>query len=126
MIAPTWCFFRGSSNRNNLSTTGIKKAKVFPLPVTALTSSAQHMNLERERERSQLTSTTTSLCAMNSGIAEAWTGVMRFKPMLDTASMIHSAKGGLSVSQARDEEFEEAPASRLSMDEVIAKLIVGF
>ena len=41
------------------------------------------------------TSTTTSLCPMKSGIVEAWTGVMRLNPMLDTASRIHSANGGV-------------------------------
>ena len=58
---------------------------------------------------------------MNSGIVEAWTGVMRFKPILVTASMIHSARGGVSVSQVREEECTEPPASRLGMDEVIAQ-----
>lgn len=80
MIAPTWCFFMGSSSRKSFSTTGIKNDRVFPLPVTA--------------------STTTSLCAMNRGIAEAWTGVMRVKPIDETASSTHSDRGGLTPSQA--------------------------
>lgn len=49
------------------------------------------------------TSTTTSLWAMNSGIVEACTGVMRLKPMLDTASKIHSAREGVKPSHARDD-----------------------
>ena len=80
MIAPTWCFFIGSSRRNNFSTTGIKNDNVFPLPVTA--------------------STTTSLCAMNRGIADACTGVIREKPMEETASRTHSDSGGVTPSQA--------------------------
>lgn len=58
---------------------------------------------------------------MNSGIVEAWTGVMRFMPILVNASMIHSARGGLSVSQAREEECIETPASRVGIDEAIAR-----
>ena len=50
------------------------------------------------------TSTTTSLWVMKRGMVEAWTGVMRLKPMLSTASMIHSARDGVKPSQARDEE----------------------
>lgn len=82
MIAPTLCFLMGVSNRSNFSTMGIKKAMVFPLPVTA--------------------STTTSLWPMNSGIVDAWTGVMRLKPMDATASMIHSASGGVRASHERE------------------------
>lgn len=63
---------------------------------------------------------------MNSGIVEAWTGVMRFKPILVNASIIHSARGGLSVSQAREGECVESPPSGLGVDEGIAKMIVGF
>lgn len=80
MMAPTWCFLSGSSRRKSFSTTGIKKDKVFPLPVTA--------------------STTTSLCAMNKGIAEAWTGVMRVKPIEATASSTHSDRAGVTPSHA--------------------------
>jgi hypothetical protein len=46
------------------------------------------------------TSTTTSLCPMKSGIVEAWTGVIRPNPMLETASTIHSESEGVSASQA--------------------------
>lgn len=63
---------------------------------------------------------------MNSGIVEAWTGVMRFKPILVTASIIHPARGGVSVSQAREEDCVEPPNSRSGRVGVIAKLIVGF
>jgi hypothetical protein len=35
MIAPIWCFLVGSSRRRSLSTTGMRKARVLPLPVTA-------------------------------------------------------------------------------------------
>lgn len=35
IIPPIWCFFIGSSSLNSFSTTGIIKARVFPLPVTA-------------------------------------------------------------------------------------------
>lgn len=38
---------------------------------------------------------------MNNGIVEACTGVMRLKPILDTASNIHSASGGVRASHAR-------------------------
>jgi hypothetical protein len=51
------------------------------------------------------TSTTTSLCPIKRGIVEAWTGVIRSNPMLETASKIHSESDGVSASQAR-----EAPA----------------
>jgi len=37
---------------------------------------------------------------MNSGIVLACTGVMRLKPMLDTASRIHSDKAGVNASHA--------------------------
>lgn len=78
--------------------TGIKNAKVFPLPVTACRSLtlayAMRPNLKR-------TSTTTSLCVMNSGIVEACTGVMRLKPLEEMASRSHSDSGGVSASQAR-------------------------
>lgn len=77
-IAPTWCFFIGSSNRNSFSTTGIRNDSVFPLPVTA--------------------STTTSLCAINRGIADACTGVIRVKPMDETASRAHCDNGGFTPS----------------------------
>lgn len=61
---------------------------------------------------------------MNSGIVEAWTGVMRFNPRLVTASIIHPARGGVRISQAREEVGVEVPTSRLGIDEVMAKLIV--
>lgn len=38
---------------------------------------------------------------MNRGIVEACTGVIRLNPMLDTASSIHSASGGVKASHAR-------------------------
>lgn len=41
---------------------------------------------------------------MKRGIVEACTGVIRLKPMLSTASMIHSASEGVKASQARDDE----------------------
>lgn len=107
MIAPTWCFLIGSSNRSNFSTTGMRKAMVFPLPVTA--------------------STTTSLWPMKRGIAEACTGVMRVKPMEETASRIHSESGGVRASHALEDDEEggfgaiahctacaECPSSRAS------------
>ena len=50
-MTPTWCFLIGASKRSSFSTRGIKNAIVFPLPVTA--------------------STTTSLFPMKSGIVEA-------------------------------------------------------
>jgi len=81
-MPPTWCFFNGASSRSNLSTTGIRYAKVFPLPVTA--------------------STTTSRFRINSGMVEACTGVIRVYPMSATAPRIHSANEGVNASQARD------------------------
>ena len=39
---------------------------------------------------------------MNSGIVEAWTGVILLYPISETASKIHSASGGVSASHARD------------------------
>ena len=62
---------------------GTRKARVLPLPVTA--------------------STTTSLYSMNNGIVEACTGVILEKPMLETASRIHSDRAGVNASHARDE-----------------------
>jgi hypothetical protein len=63
------------------SITGIKKARVFPLPVIA--------------------STTTSLLPINNGIVDACTGVILSKPKLDTASSIHGDNDGVSDVQAR-------------------------
>jgi hypothetical protein len=37
---------------------------------------------------------------MNSGIVEAWTGVILLKSITFIASKIHSAKGGVKASQA--------------------------
>jgi len=81
--------------------TGIKNAKVFPLPVTAcillVVVFTQYLsNLIR-------TSTTTSLCVINSGMVEACTGVMRLKPIEEIASRSHSDSGRVSASQAREE-----------------------
>jgi hypothetical protein len=87
IMAPIWCFLMGSSNRSSFSTTGIKKDKVFPLPVTA--------------------STTTSLWPMKRGIVDAWTGVIRENPMAKTASRIHPESGGFKDSQAREEDVAE-------------------
>lgn len=47
-----------------------------------------------------LTSTTTSLLPIKYGMAAAWTGVILGNPMVDTASRIHSASGGVRESQA--------------------------
>ena len=59
------------------------------------------------------TSTTTSLCAIKRGIVDACTGVMREKPILATASKIHSASEGVKASHAREKEdigaLDEAP-----------------
>jgi len=41
---------------------------------------------------------------MKRGIVEACTGVIRKKPMLVTASRIHSASAGVKASHARDDE----------------------
>ena len=38
---------------------------------------------------------------MNSGIVEACTGVILLYPIFETASKIHSARGGVSASHAR-------------------------
>lgn len=46
------------------------------------------------------TSTTTSLFPMKCGSVAAWTGVIWPKPMVATASRIHSARGGVRASQA--------------------------
>jgi hypothetical protein len=80
IIAATWFFFACSGALNNLSTTGIRNASVFPLPVTA--------------------STTTSLFPMNSGIVDACTGVIFSKPMLESPSSIHCESGGLTEAHA--------------------------
>jgi hypothetical protein len=87
IMAPIWCFLIGSSNLSSFSTTGIKKDKVFPLPVTA--------------------STTTSLWLMKRGIVEAWTGVIRENPMAKTASRTHSESAGFRHSQAREDREED-------------------
>ena len=100
IMAPTWCFLIASSNRSSLSTTGIRNAKVFPLPVTACRLSNTWLTYQRRGS----TSTTTSLCVINRGIVEAWTGVILLKPMLATASIIHSASEGVKASHARDDE----------------------
>jgi hypothetical protein len=56
-------------------------ASVFPLPVTA--------------------STTTSEFFMNIGIAACCTGVVFTKPMASTASRIHSDRAGVKALNAR-------------------------
>lgn len=56
-------------------------ASVFPLPVTA--------------------STTTSEFFMNMGIAACCTGVVFTKPMASTASRIHSDSAGVNALNAR-------------------------
>jgi hypothetical protein len=88
MIAPTWCFLIGSSFRSSFSIAGIRNARVFPLPVTA--------------------STTTSLWPRKSGIVEACTGVMRAKPMVAVASRIHCESEGVRASHARVDDGEDA------------------
>lgn len=45
---------------------------------------------------------------MKSGIVEACTGVIPKKPILVTASRIHSASGGVNASHARDDEHDLA------------------
>lgn len=59
--APISFFANFRSLRMSFSRIGTTKARVFPEPVTA--------------------STTTSLCRMKSGIVDAWTGVIRVCPM---------------------------------------------
>lgn len=85
-MAPIWCFLIGSSRRRSFSTTGIRNDRVFPLPVTA--------------------STTTSLWPINRGMVDACTGVIRVKPIEETASRVHCDKDGFRESHALDEEFE--------------------
>jgi hypothetical protein len=80
MMAPIWCFLIGSWSLSSFSTIGNRKARVFPLPVTA--------------------STTTSLFPAKRGIQLACTGVIRSKPILDIASRIHSDNDGVRPSQA--------------------------
>lgn len=65
--------FLASSNQ----TVSFTYANVFPLPVTA--------------------STTTSEFFINIGIAACCTGVVFTKPMASTASMIHSDNAGVSA-----------------------------
>lgn len=101
MIAPMWCFRIGSPSLKSFSTIGIKKANVLPLPVTAY---CDHKLPLLNRFDGMLTSTTTSLLPMNSGIVLACTGVMRSKPILEVASRIHSESAGVRASQARDED----------------------
>lgn len=54
------------------------------------------------------TSTTTSLFPIKRGIVEAWTGVMRAKPIVLMASRIHSAKGGVRASHALGSFFGDS------------------
>lgn len=42
---------------------------------------------------------------MNRGIVDAWTGVIREKPIAEIASRIHSESGGVSASQALECEL---------------------
>ncbi len=60
---------------------------------------------------------------MNNGMVEAWTGVMRFKPMLDTASRTHSAKEGVRTSQAREEEVAATSTCAVEAARFMAKVI---
>ena len=55
--------------------------------------------------RARITSTTTSLWPMNRGIVLACTGVIRVKPIVETASRIHSESEGVSASQALEVPF---------------------
>lgn len=57
------------------------------------------------------TSTTTSLFPVNKGMAEAWTGVILEKPIEETASRIHSARGGVRASQALGSFFSLSPGA---------------
>ena len=108
MMEATWWSFRGSGSRKIRSTIGMRNAKVFPLPVTAWSSKPAFY---RNKERAGPTSTTTSLLPMKRGIVDAWTGVMRLKPMAEeTASTIHGDNGGFKPSHALEE-----PPDGLSM-----------
>lgn len=60
-----------------LSTNGIDYAGVFPLPVTAY----QILNLLGSQQSKGASTSITSLCAMNRGIVEVCTGVIRLNPM---------------------------------------------
>ncbi len=51
---------------------------------------------------------------MKRGIVEACTGVIREKPMLATASKIHSASDGVKASHARDEGEDAALGAALA------------
>ena len=80
-MAAMWCFLVGSSLRRILETTGSRKLRVFPEPVTA--------------------STTTSLFVMKTGRTAACTGVMRANRLDCRYERIHSASGGVRASHAR-------------------------
>ena len=81
---------------------GMRNARVFPLPVTAFNYLTWLFHIIHE-----LTSTTTSLLPAKSGIVEACTGVILSKPILETASNIHSDRGGFRTSHALDAEDED-------------------
>ena len=68
MSAPIWFGPSLRSLRISFSKIGITKARVFPEPVTA--------------------STTTSLCCMNNGIVAAWTGVIWVWPIASMTSRL--------------------------------------
>ena len=53
---------------------------------------------------SQLTSTTTSLLPIESGMQLAWTGVIRSKPILEVAESTHGDSSGVRPSHARELE----------------------
>lgn len=86
MIAPISRLPRGLSRLRSFSSTGITNARVFPDPVTAWrcpTEGAISLGGGgdiRDKARFKLTSTTTSLCCMNSGIVLACTGVICSNP----------------------------------------------
>jgi hypothetical protein len=66
---------------------GITKASVFPDPVTAY-KVLRAYEYRSANQSVRLTSTTTSLFFMKSGIAPAWTGVIVSKPMSVSCSKL--------------------------------------
>ena len=103
MIAPISRLPSGLSRRRIFSNTGITNERVLPDPVTACTP--QNLGQLRFTFRAwhlppKLTSTTTSLCCMNSGMVLACTGVICSKPMSRTASNSQGDREGFSRLQA--------------------------
>ena len=93
----------------------MRNARVFPLPVTAFI----FLTIVHIAYLHRLTSTTTSLLPIKSGMVDACTGVIFSNPILVTASRIHSERGGVKPFH----DLEDECGMILSLQELCEKWI---